>query len=404
MKLNKTLLTLIFFIVTLFPNQASAIENKSPSFNIQTWASFDEKFPLDPNIETVAKQVNSHLNNPLFHTKFVLKPGAVRSYLMDKHCGQGIKQTCETEDGETIEYTYFNRNSDKLLVIGPGFTNPREFMAPFVGMFDCDIVIFDYRGHGYKPTKWYNPLTWKFNPAKIFFSIDGRKVKMGEVEHNDVIAVVEAVRKQKEYTQVTGLGICFSALIFIKAQSVYANLDCKEKTQTNLFDKIMCDGTWLSLTNQIERIKGDLKLMPNPQYGGWSKKWPVGEPWFSKLVQVTVEFVSRVPFGKLDVNILDYIPSVDIPLLFFHGKDDKFVPLDEFQFTWNHAVQAKQKVAFITSNPHVRSHLKQKELYKLLCDLFMELEFEDLLDCLQHPEKLVAYELEKYQKKLAFQG
>jgi len=325
----------------------------------------------------------------------MLTPKTVRKYLVSEHCGRGKQSSCKTTDGETIDYTYFDRDSDRLVVIGAGFSNPREFMAPFVGMFDCDVLIFDHRGHGHRPMKWYNPFTWKFNLLNAFLHIDGRKIKMGKVEHNDVIAVVEKLKKQKSYRMVCGLGTCYSALTFIKAQDLY-----KKKMNINLFDKLICDGTWISLAKQVERMVQDPKKLSHPHHGGWHRRGPLGNSWFRLVVLKLGEFLTRIPFSKLNVELLDYVPSIDIPILYFHSKNDGFAPLDEFQSIWKNTTGTNEKIAFITSNQHVRNHLKQKELYKLLCDSFMELKFDQFIDGLQNPENLVAKELAKYQKRL----
>lgn len=396
--MKRTHLTLVIvFLVTIFCSAFPRPQNHQAEIQdttTQVWTS-EKSFSLSPMIELTAKQINANLNNsPLFYPRFIRKPPEVRRYLSDKNCGRGITFTCKTEDRESITCTHFDRGSDTLIVVGAGFTNPKEYMAPFVGMFDCDIAIFDYRGHGYNERKWYNPFTWTINPAQIFFSIYGHKVKMGEAEDKDVIAVVETLKKKKRYRQVCGLGICYSSLIFIKAQATY-----KEKTGNNLFDKLMGDGTWLSLSSQIDRITNDLKLLGDPQHGGCYHKWPIGRPWFTKALSWFFETLSRIPFRKLRVNILDYINKIDVPLLFFHGKYDKFVPLEEFKILWDQAI-TEQKVAILTSNPHVRNHLKQKELYKLLCNLFLELPHKKFVQCLQDVKQLVTQQVNKYQEKL----
>ena len=337
------------------------------------------KFDLSPKIEMIAKKNHANLNgNPLFFTPFVREIKQVHNYLFHKYGGNGTKISCKTKDGEIINCTYFDRNSDILLVIGAGFTNPQEYMVPFIGMFDCDVAIFDYRGHGYYETNWYNPISWKFKPAKILFGVDGSKVKMGEIEHEDIIAVVEALKQKKKYKQVCGLGVCYSSLIFIKAQAIY-----KKRNNKNLFDKLIGDGTWLSLSNQVSRIMGDLQLMNDPQNGGCSDSCILSQPWFLKIFQWTVETISRIKFSKLQVNIMDYISYIDIPLLFFHGKNDLFVPLCEFEEIWNSAENANKKIGIVTTNPHVRNHLRQKELYKFICDLFMKSSYKECVKCLQ---------------------
>ncbi|MCK4517991.1 alpha/beta hydrolase [Candidatus Babeliales bacterium] len=399
---------LLFTLIILFASQTilpetnfvetSFVETEKPQ--TQIWLP-SKKTLLDPRIEILAKHANAHLNsNPLFNTKLLRKSDAVREYLTSQHRGGGTQHTCTTVDNETIEYTYFDRGSDQLIIVGPGFSN-RELMAPFVGMFDCDVVIFDHRGHEYKPIKWYNPSTWKLNPIRLFFHLNSRKIRLGEVEHNDVISIVTTLKQQKNYAQVCGLGICYSAVMFVKAHAIY-----KEQTGTNLFDKLICDGIWPSLRKQIERrASNPLTFLPHPYrnfcQGNRHQKLPVNKRWFTPIALKAAEILTGIPFRKLNLNLLDYLHPIDIPVLFFHSKDDKSIPLDEFQSVWNNATQTKQKVALITPNHlHCRKHLKDKEFYKLICDSFMELEFEQFIDGLQNPGTLVTQELAKYQKRL----
>ena len=53
-----------------------------------------------------------------------------------------------------------------------------------------------------------------------------------------------------------------------------------------------------------------------------------------------------------------------------------------------------------TSIPHwiqfeVLSNTKQKELYKMICDLFLELPHNEFISCLMNKENLIKYEASK---------
>ena len=66
------------------------------------------------------------------------------------------------------------------------------------------------------------------------------------------------------------------------------------------------------------------------------------------------------------------------------------VKREEFEQLWN-ALSGVEKTAIITSNPHVRNHLKQKELYKMICDLYFQLPQEALITCLQDTRAAVDF-------------
>ena len=87
----------------------------------------------------------------------------------------------------------------------------------------------------------------------------------------------------------------------------------------------------------------------------------------------------------------------EIPILLIHGKDDLMVLREEFESIW-HALPIKNKTALVTSNPHVRNHIKQKEMYKLVCDLFFELDQDCFISCLRNVQALIDYKIEKIKK------
>ncbi len=61
--------------------------------------------------------------------------------------------------------------------------------------------------------------------------------------------------------------------------------------------------------------------------------------------------------------------------------------------------QHQKKIALITNNHHVRNHFKQKELYMLLCNLFLELPHELFVPIIQNVQSIAEHELSKQQTK-----
>ena len=110
-----------------------------------------------------------------------------------------------------------------------------------------------------------------------------------------------------------------------------------------------------------------------------------------------VKSVAQALFGIQfeAVSVLDYLPHLgDLPVLFFYGKDDLMISRHEFEIMWN-ATDSKNKTALVTSNPHVWNHLKQKELYRLVVDLFLECDTDEFITTLADYERLVERETEK---------
>ena len=350
----------------------------------------NKSFALDPEIEGFAKAYNLMLNNSIFFDpEFILNSKSVRKYhLKPKHFQRNIGQLLEfiAQDGNIVPCTYFDRASDKLLVVGEGFTNDREIMSPFIDMFpDHDVILFDYRGQGLRENEW------EFSPTKFLFNANCSKSGLGATEDRDVIAVIEAMKNKKKYTQIDGIGLCYSALIFVKAAGN------KQEKNEKLFDHLILDGCWLSLENFTEKLVQDPKRICSPQYGGWKNNWLIKKLWFQKILLNLGQELFHTQFNQ--VSILDYISKIkDTAILYIYGKGDLVVNRHEFEIMWNNT-KTKEKTAIITSNPHVRNHLKQKELYKLICDLFLTLPHVEFINCLKDKEHLINYQANKLLKQ-----
>ncbi len=347
-------------------------------------------FEVSDTIERFAREQNKYLNKSrYFDSKFIRKPKEVRKYhTKQKHNTGDVGQLIDiyTEDGQWVPCTYFDRNSDTLLIVGEGFTNEREVMTPFVDMFDCDIVLFDFRGQGYKPFDIKNPETWPLDLAQVSFGMDSEICTLGQDEEKDVFAVIDYFKTKKNYKHVNGVSVCYASFIFLKAEAL----------RPGLFDKIVVDGCWISVPLIVEKLKKDPKMIFSPQYGGWSKTWPCSQKWCGDLLEFLADAVWKLPFNN--VSLLDYLPKIkNTPVLFFYGKDDLMVTRNEFEQLWE-ALGTREKVAIITSNPHVRNHLKQKEFYKLACDLFFDLSPAQCVEHLKSIHNVVDYHTEKLLK------
>ena len=332
----------------------------------------EPSFEVSSAVNDFALHTNKHLNSSIFFdTKFLRNPKAVRDWhLKNKPCKKNVGKLIKvmTADGHAIPCTFFDRGSSVLTIVGEGFTNEREVMTPFVDMFDTDIVLFDFRGQGYEQFSLFNYDTWCVDLAKVTFGMDARVATLGEVEEEDVFAVVDFFKNSngKQYEQVNGVSVCYSSFIFLKAEAIW-----NKRHQQQLFSKIVVDGCWDSLDNVVQKIRKDPYLILVPQTGGWNNHWLFKQ----EPAQEALDFLARYIFGlQFDhtVKLTDYLSSINqTPVLFFYGKDDLMVNRSEFEALWQ-AFSSPHKVGVVTNNPHVINHLKQKEMYKLVCELFFE--------------------------------
>lgn len=203
-----------------------------------------------------------------------------------------------------------------------------------------------------------------------------------------VFAAINHVQTIKKYEKVIGLGICYGAFIFAKAQAI------AEEHNLPSFDKLILDGCWTSLNDFIAKVKTDPQLINNPQRGGASDevKWL-----FSKNIvsgSIVGGLQSYLGVDMNGGNLLPLMPKIKkAQILFFYGKDDLTIDRKQFEKLWDLTVA--KKMGIITSNPHVHNHLRSKELYKLITELFIENEnIETTLEQLAKPE-LLSVELSK---------
>jgi hypothetical protein len=336
-----------------------------------------KSFSLSQKTKNIALNANCYLNySKFFDTSLIADSQKVQKELEKDPTHKEI--ILKTSDGQKLECSFFNRQKSKIIIIGPGFTNAKEKMIPFAHMFDdFDILIINFRGHGLKKS-------FSLNPGYHSLGVDTSSLLNLDAIENDVFAATNFVRTIKDYNSVIGLGVCFGAFIFAKAQSI------AEQKGYKAFDKIILDGCWSSLREFIEKIKKDPYLIIDPQQGGASQeiKWLFSKEIFANSLINCIEKFLAINFD--DVNIREYLTNIKkTPVLFFYGKDDLTINRYEFEEIWNNT-NTKNKIAIITSQPHVRNHIKSKESYKLICELFIDCEStERTIEILVDPEKLL---------------
>ena len=345
----------------------------------------NKNFELSQEVKNIAFNNNKSLGlSKFFDTSKIINSNWVKNELQKDRTYQEL--IAQTSDNKTVEFSYFNRDSDTLILIGPGFTNSKEKMVPFVHMFiDYDVAILNFRGHGHSE--------WRFSPLYNLMGIDSN-IQLGASEENDIFAVIEALTKNKKYKKIIGLGICFGAFIFVKAEAI-----AKEKN-LKLFDKLILDGCWLSLDLAKEKIFNDPYLIISPQYGGAPDylKSIFQNKIFRNSLEWCVESVCSIKFAHISLE--KYLKEVKIPILIFQGKNDLMISRNEFEEIWNNL--ETEKIAIITSNPHVHNHLRSKELYKLVCDIFIEENFSSFINILSDYKKLnenLASKTENFHKQ-----
>ncbi|MBS1988775.1 hypothetical protein JST56_07370 [Candidatus Dependentiae bacterium] len=275
-----------------------------------------------------------------------------------------------TDDGTSIPYTYFDRSSDKLIVVGPGLPVPQQKMISYLKLFpDYDIITFDYRGQGFhvshpypvQPSKWFGTLLYQL------FMFDLQITKLGLAEAQEVCAVVDQARIFKDYKKVFGVAQCYSAPIFV--QAAYQ--------QPGLFDKLILDGCWPSLTSVVRKIAQYPSLTcttHNPR--SWVP-WLTQQEWFQDFVQKLTGFVAGVELDKA-LSLEEMLQKLDTPILFFQGREDVYCSLETFYAIFQKSSQSS--IAILTDLPHGRNYLWGKEVFAAVSNAFFEYTVQGVLE------------------------
>lgn len=370
----------------------------------------EESFLISPKLQNVARFLHGNLNfSPFFQVKALLNQKKTHADLLSPFIGNGRLITVTTDDGAKINCTFFDRKSDKLIVIGTGFGNDRGKVASFAHMFNKkDVVIFDYRGHGYKQPKILQTEQWTIKASEKLKSIlhklssrinwkripnlNLKETTLGNNEEKDLIAVVSHCKEQKTYKKIYGIGLCFSSYIFSKAAA----------QNPGLFDKLVLDSSLHSPRELADRITESPQLLFDPQRNQWSTILS-GDIDGNEFTTLAHDFFKQI-FSKttiVDKTTGDYLSQIkNTPILFFHGKRDQMTPYDvDFIKNWNSIEQEKAAIIF-DSTTHLTNNIKYKEIYKTICDLFFELSYSKFSEHLKKPEKLVDYKIGQIEEKL----
>lgn len=274
------------------------------------------------------------------------------------------------EGSQKIHCTFFDRKSDTLLVLGVGFPVVRQRMLPFVKLFPkYDLLLFDYPGIGsdhnigfssyFFPWRWKGLLSWAI--AKVDFNVSS----FGATEEKDVITVVDYFKKQKDYKNVFGLGLCFSSYTFAKAAA----------KRSDLFNKLILDGNWPSVERVVRTIAKNPSLISSAENPRSPLPCLTDCELFQSFIVKCLEWVAWANIRT--ASLKSYLSKVRCPVLFFQCLGDCYCDKGEFAKIWDSVKE--DKIAVFTRNVHGRNHVWQAEGYKAISERFFDLSCDEFV-------------------------
>lgn len=358
--------------------------------------AFDYK-PIDKRVLNAIENnydFMKDLNKTLFNTEILRQPSNTRHLLenMPPHLGSATYGTIPLvgAPNKTIAYTYFDRGSDELVIIGGGFANPREMLAPLLGIFlDYDVVIFDHVGHGidYKPESFFGRI------LRLMLNIDFTALRGGEQEENEILSVARHFRTKRAYKALYGVGLCYSTGLFVRTAA----------NHPGLFKKLILDGAWESAEALMKRFADKPELFYDPQRGNPSEQamgFLSRQRYNIYLMLTGIQWTQRYIRGKASILIANgpsYEKLQDTPILFVHGTNDLVISPKQFNTSWDK--KAGEKIAILTDGRHLQNHIKYKQLFSWSANCFLDLGKDALEHSLTSPEALAdTYEALKRHK------
>ncbi len=368
------------------------------------------KFEISNNILLLSKYMYKDLNfSPFFNVKTLSNPQTVRRYLLDKFIGGGQNlKLKDKKNNNKVNCTFFNRGpkSKKLIIIGTGFGNERERVAPFIHMFhEYDIIIFDYRGHGYDQPKILDTSQLKSctienrkNIKKTISelapfvnwnkvpTLDISKTTFGLKEEAELLTVIKKMKEIKKYDKIFGIGLCFSGYIFSKVASKYPGI----------IDKLIIDSGLHSIEQIVNKVIEHPELITDPQRGHINFNTNI-----SNIKNFLREAFSKVQIPEKTTG--DYLSNVKIPVLFFHGALDILTDLANNLYKNIRATGSAEKAGFIFKRGrHLDIVLKYKEEYAMFSKIFFENRFKDFMHLSTNKEKLAQYIINNITDDITF--
>ncbi len=255
--------------------------------------------------------------------------------------------TLTTESGIEVPVLHIDRKSDTVIILGQGLSDPKEIMLPTAALFsDYDVILFDYR--------WSTNFdTYQFKAIATCSFI----TKMFHNEAEEIRAVLSHI-KDKEYTNVVGLGLCYSAILFAKVQSEYTD-------SNGSFTHLVLDSCMTTLESMGHCLAADPYLMDKAHEGG-------APAWLRTVTgsRVMRALISSGFMCAQDLEVTKDLKNCSCPILFIHGKKDYMVPESEFEKLWN-AAPSELRTEVLTPFYHAHN-LANRKAYGLVIKEFIK--------------------------------
>lgn len=226
-----------------------------------------------------------------------------------------------TKDNIQLEWWYLlHHNSTRSIIFWHGVgSNKWDFLEYAKIWYNLwfNVAIFDFRWHW---NSWWHTISF------------------GYYESQDIKTITENIKKDfPERTKNiywVGYSMWWAAMIFAQAQY-------------HLFDKLIIDSSYASSEHMIDYL---YRYIPS---------------WYREYLKIIWDWYSQndISISITSINPQDIISQIDIPILFFHGKQDSMIPYSETELLFQHATNPKNKIYLFDNSDHVSAIIEDYNTY-----------------------------------------
>lgn len=226
--------------------------------------------------------------------------------------------TVTAEDGETLAGQYFDFGSDRCALIISGRSENLLYSYYFAAPYEkagCNIMVIDVRAHG---------------------NSGGKYCTVGGFESRDVLCWCRKI-KELGNRDIVIHGICVGAASSVRAAAYEDCPDC--------ISALVMEGVFLSFPESFKQ-----HMITD------------GHPVFPVLQEVMFHLWRKTGVNAFKIAPEKHIDKVKIPMLFLHGKQDKFSLPKTAEWLYARSGAEKKKLVWfdIGSHSHLRIHAPEK--------------------------------------------
>lgn len=228
--------------------------------------------------------------------------------------------TIENREKMKLVGHFFDNNSDKTIIVVHGYGGTYLEMQPYCQFFKAknfNVLAVDNRAHG---------------------ESEGRCLGFGWYDRLDILDWIEYINQKNSNQKIVLFGVSMGATAVCCA--------CGE----NLPSNVVCAISDCAFANGGKQIKQVV-----------SKNFKIGKPFIKHFTS----YLKRIyAFDMTQVDAVKQVKDTKIPILFIHGKDDDFVPVQNLYDLYNATPEGLRDKLVVDDAGHCQSYMVAGVMYE----------------------------------------